>query len=93
MMRMAEGSAPVLQPPIAGRRAVGASFGVAGLMRRLYVLSSTTLPILAVASDLDDAHPMRRHLDIDQLGRHLLEAGRVLTLLDAGNISSSLVYS
>ena len=41
-------------------------------------------PILALARDLDDAHAMGHHLDVDQLGGHVLEAGGVLALADAG---------
>ena len=38
-------------------------------------------PILAVARDLDHGDAVRRHLDVDQLLRHVLEAGRILTFL------------
>ena len=41
-------------------------------------------PILAIAGNLDHGHPMRRHLDVDQLLGHVLEAGRVLTFLQGG---------
>ena len=39
-------------------------------------------PLVAIARDLDDGDAMRCHLDIDQLRRHVLEAGKVLPLLE-----------
>ena len=72
-----------LEPRIARRRTVDLHLGVAWADAAVIGAVEHDAPILAFARDLDDAHAMRRHLDVDELRRHVLEAGGVLALADA----------
>src|SRR4029079_756992 len=65
------------------RRAVDLYLGVAWADAAVVLAVEHDAPILPLARDLDDAYPMRRHLDVDELGRHVLEARGVLALADA----------
>src|SRR6185503_14009034 len=72
-----------LEARIASRRTVDLHLGVAGTDAAVIGAVEHDPPILSLARDLDDTDPMRRHLDIDELCRHVFEAGNVLALADA----------
>ena len=82
-MVLAVGIGAGLEARIAGRRTVDLHLGVAGADAAVVGAVEHDAPILSLARDLDDAHPMGRHLDVDELCRHVLEAGGVLALADA----------
>ena len=69
-----------MQPLVAGRRTVGRHLGERADAAVIGAVEHDP-PILAVARDLDHGDAVRRHLDVDQLLRHVLEAGRILTFL------------
>ena len=71
-----------LQAFVAGRRTVDRHLGERADAAVIATVAHD-LPFIAVADDLHDGDAMRSHLDIDELLRHVLEASRVLTFLQA----------
>ena len=71
-----------LQAFVAGRRTVDRHLGERADASVIATVAHD-LPFIAVADDFHDGDAMCSHLDIDKLLRHVLEASRVLTFLQA----------